>query len=136
MLLEVSQSLDNAFGLGQGRGRHQGRELVPADPGGDIGLAADLLEQVRDPYDHLISTLMAVIVVDRLELVDIDHDDGEGDMVAVGVGDGLNMLLVEEAAVVDSGKAVHAGHFFQLAHQKLALCHGRQLAQEDRDDLM
>ena len=48
----------------------------PTLPGG-VGLAADLPQRVRDLPQQRVSGQVAVAVVDRLEVVEIERDQGQ-----------------------------------------------------------
>ena len=57
-------------------GRQDHRELLPADPTHDIGLADRGTEHVRNLVEQLIADAVPVDVVHLLEVVQVEHHDG------------------------------------------------------------
>jgi hypothetical protein len=66
-------------GLGEDDG-----ELVAADAAGDVGTSDDRLEALGDSGEDRVPREVADAVVDRLEVVDVEDDEGKLAMVAVG----------------------------------------------------
>ena len=58
------------------------RELLAADPRGHVGLARARAAKARDRDDRLVADIVAVGVIDRLEVIDIEHDERERPPVA------------------------------------------------------
>ena len=67
----------------------QDHELIPADAGNRVLIAQHALQMVGDADEQLIAHLMAVAIVDRLEIVQVEKADGAGVMVPYRAGDGL-----------------------------------------------
>ncbi len=58
--------------------RQEHDELLAADPGGDVDAAGLLLEQRAEPHQHPVAQLVAVRVVDVLEVVEVEDDGPSG----------------------------------------------------------
>ena len=59
------------------RRREQQRKLVPAEPGEHVLGAAEGLQAARDFAKHPVADGMAVSVIEKLEVVQVQHDDGQ-----------------------------------------------------------
>jgi hypothetical protein len=66
-----------------------------------------------DTLQHLIADGMAVLVVDRLEVVHVHHNDGQGVFIALGVGP-------EDAQVIEEGTPI------ETAGERVFRCHKRK----------
>ena len=99
--------------LGRGLGE-QDRELVAAEPGEHVGLAQAAAQQLRDAHDQLVAGRVAERVVDRLEVVEVEHDRRALGPVAVDEGDVAFELAFERAPVEQPGERVVVGHVAQL----------------------
>src|SRR5919204_4884198 len=80
--------------------RENDRELVPAHAAGDIGRADDILDPLGGLGEDGVAGEMADPVVDRLEVVEVEHDQREATAVAVRARDLAGERLVEVAAGV------------------------------------
>ena len=69
-------------GLGE-----QHRELVAAEAGEHVGLAQAAAQQLGDAAQELVAGAVAERVVDVLEVVEVEHQDGAAGAVALRVGD-------------------------------------------------
>ena len=94
---------------------HDHRELVAADAAGDVRRPDDVEDPVGGLGQHRVAGEMADPVVDRLEVVEVEHDEREGAAVAVGAGDLARERLVEVAAVVQPGESVEIRELARLA---------------------
>jgi hypothetical protein len=73
----------------------QNRKFIAAQAGNEIRFAGAELEAFGDLQQQQISDGMAVGVVDRFELVEIEKEDGKGGNAARGGGKGLREALGE-----------------------------------------
>ena len=78
------------------------RELVSADP---EALAAGA-QAARDPGEHLVAGRMAVAVVDRLEVVDVEEDDRDRRADRVGTVERMLEPLEEVPRVAETGERI------------------------------
>ena len=62
--------LDRILGM---RHVEQDRELVAAEPGREVGVPDIACDPFGDPDQHRIAGAMTVIIVDRLELIQVDQ---------------------------------------------------------------
>ncbi len=77
-LLECEeQPLRDADGMGFVRSVEQQRELVAAEPGQGVARAARLREALGNGLEQLVARVVAEAVVDLLEAVEVDEQDGE-----------------------------------------------------------
>ena len=81
-------------------------ELFAAVTGRHVGLADDRLQGGADAFEQVVAGFVAVAVVEALEVVEVEHDQGELAAVAVGLGDLVVQVVGEGAVVVEAGQAV------------------------------
>ena len=96
-------------------------ELVTAETGDDVGVAQAEDESPRDRLEDVVAGLVAVRVVDALEVVDVDVQDRGA---AVGPAGPLALpleLLLEPATVEQTGQRVVLGETGQLSLDALSL---------------
>ena len=91
------------------RPERQHDELVPADPGDGVRRAHDRLEPARDGAQHLVARLVTAHVVDPLEAVEVDDEEGERLLRATRSGERLLDTVVEERAIRQPGERVTQG---------------------------
>ena len=89
----------------------QQRELLAAEPPG-VPVSAHQLMRHRE--NRLVAGVVAVTVVDQLEVVDVGHDRAERRALA-GAQTGLHGLLEEAAAVEHAGERIRDRETDQLA---------------------
>ena len=90
----------------RGRGRQEHDELVTS-VARDHVLAADCVHQrVRDLAEQRIAGKVTVGVVDPLELIDVEKDDGEALATCGRARDLLIEPLEEQAPIVEPGERV------------------------------
>ena len=94
-----------AIGVGV---RQQQRELVAPDPVGAIP-GPGLAQHLGHAPEHRVAVRMPVMVVDELEVIDIQHDQCQGILIARRGGDGLGELVLEGALVGQVGQPVARG---------------------------
>ena len=111
----------DAVGLLGRRLGQQDRELVAAEAGEHVGLAQAAAQRVGDAHDQLVAGGVAERVVDRLEVVEVEHDRRALRPVALDVGDVALELALERAAVEQPGERVVVGHVAQLGLVAAAL---------------
>jgi hypothetical protein len=103
----------DGLGVGQDHG-----ELVAADPGDDVGGAQRLAQPFADGLQHDIAGLMAEAVIDLLEAIDVDEQQGR---TAAFPGMALQRLRQPEfegMAVGQPGDAVVERHALDLAFRR------------------
>ncbi len=71
--------------------------------------ADQALQRCGELAQHLVGGLVADRVVDELEVVDVEEQDRELGALALGAGEHLLDVLVEQAAVRQSGEPVLVG---------------------------
>ena len=97
------------FGL-----RQEQRELVAADAEGKIGSAQGAAKRTGRELQHLIALQVAEAIIDVLELVQVEDDDGQVLDVALGAVEFLVAVLVEKASIVEAGERVGGGVYLQF----------------------
>ena len=121
------EQLDGIAQLARQRGQGFGVDVVPDDgkflaaiAGDEIeGAVHELLQGGGDLMQHGIAGNVAVVVVIRLEVVDIDHRQREGFALALGLTPQAGKTLRELAAVGQFGERVGIGqHLPTLVAQK------------------
>ena len=98
-------SRDGQAGLDVGVRQDHG-ELVAADPEGAVAAAEGAHRDAPDRGQQLVAHRVAVLVVDLLEVVHVDQQQGQRRLVAGGVLQLAAELLLEGAVVAEPGQAV------------------------------
>ena len=81
-------------------------ELVAAEPGDGVGRAHDRDEPLRERHEQRVAGVVAERLVDELEAVDAELDDGERAAAALQAGEGLADAVGEEGAAREPGQRV------------------------------
>src|SRR5262249_40163837 len=84
----------------------QQRELVSAEPGDRVARAHDLLEPARDDPQELVAGVVAEAVVDLLEAVEVDEENGDLVLGARRPRKFVVEAVAEESAVGEAGEGV------------------------------
>ncbi len=117
---ELAQPFAGGDRAVEGRLRQHQREFLAAQASGNIGRALLLLQYVGDSLDDVVADVMAVSVVDRLEVVDVAHQQRHRPAIAAKARPfGLGQSE-KSAPVVEPGHAVDGREPLQrlgLAHQ-------------------
>ncbi len=80
----LEQPLGQGARIGLGRASlDQDRELVAAEPGDRISGADAAAQGIGNRYKHLVARMVAMVVVDRLEVVEVE-EEGRNALVALG----------------------------------------------------
>ena len=119
----------------QARGDHH--ELFAAVAAHQVGAACAVLQRRRHGLDHAVPERVAVAVVDRLEVVDIEHQATQRRAVRARLAQQLGKAVVEGAAVQATGHRVARGQAQQglvLAFDLALRC--RQLAHREHQALI
>jgi len=93
---------------------HPGRVASARPAAKHIGGAQLRLEGLPGPGDHLVANGVAMRVVDRLEMVQIDHQQRTTRPVPPSAGELAPELLLEPAAVEQAGQRVVVGEVRQF----------------------
>src|SRR6266700_8398 len=88
-------------------------KLLPAVARYIVDIADRLFKNRCDIHQYLITGAVTVVVVDRLEVVEIEHQHGEWPVVAPEARELVGQDVVEFLAVVQTGEAVGDGEHFQ-----------------------
>jgi hypothetical protein len=86
--------------------RKEESELFATDAAGHVDLSDAGLEDVAKGAQYPIADRMAERIVDDLEVVDVDDDDGEGPPVAAGSVEFLAEAIEEETVVLEAGEGI------------------------------
>ncbi len=120
-VLALQDARDNASGdqLGvlDGRVGHQDHELVAAVAGNHVGRSDVVLDGRRDAVEHAIAVGVTKSIVDRLELVEVQHQHAQRTVAACGASHLLAQSVLQVTVVVDVRHEVHVGRAAQLLDQ-------------------
>src|ERR1035437_6018603 len=94
--------------IGRGGVRHDHDELLAAVAGGEVDAPDAVVERLREGGEHDVADRVALGVVDPLEVVEVDDEDGERGVETFGEGQLLAEAVDEEAVVVQPGEVVDA----------------------------
>ena len=81
-------------------------EFVAADAGDGVGLAQQRAQPLADFLDELVAGIVAERVVDLLEAVEIEHQQGDLLARAAIAGQRLGQAILEQGAVGEAGELV------------------------------
>ena len=99
----LAQAADVGFALGADL---DDGEFVAADAGDGVGLAQQRAQPVADLLDELVAGIVAERVVDLLEAVEIEHEQGDLLARAAVAGQRLAQAVFEQGAVGEAGELV------------------------------
>jgi hypothetical protein len=112
-------------------------ELVAAEAGDGVGAPARFGQTVGQLPQGQVADGVAVQVVDGLEAVEVDEEDGQGAVVAATDGQGLVDPVVEQGPVGEAGEGVVEGlvlaEAFQAGGQVAVLGHQGTVGQAPAD---
>ena len=100
------QVLGAAFGLGTVLARQRHDELVAAVAGAEIGDANLSAERAGHGLQRQVAGLVPVDVVDRLEIVEVDHDERVGHRLVLRRAQALIQVAHERAGVRQVGQRI------------------------------
>src|SRR5439155_11086223 len=99
----ASRHLLRALTVGLGQEHH---ELVSPKADRHRGVAGHFLEYGGDPGEQLVARSVPVRVVDGLEMVEVECQQGEGKVRAAGPVNLVLQVAVQEPAVVNAGQLI------------------------------
>ena len=85
---------------------HDHAELLAAEPADDVGAAQLAAQEDGQLGENLVARAVAVDVVDALEVVDVEHEDGDRVARAARARELRAQAVVEVAVVVEAGQRV------------------------------
>ncbi|MPN02000.1 hypothetical protein SDC9_149213 [bioreactor metagenome] len=94
--------------------QHQHNELITADPGNGIGLTEAELQALGDHPQQIIPHRMSQRIIDNLETIHIQKQQGKAGVHPVGKGAGLLQAVGQQHPVGQAGQGVIAGNVFKL----------------------
>ncbi|MNE67137.1 hypothetical protein D3C80_1627280 [compost metagenome] len=86
--------------------RAQHHEFLTTQPTEHVGAPQPVVDALAQAAQHMIAHCMAELIVDPLEMVDVQHDDGQVLLVAMGTLQFRLEPLLEIASVVDAGQGI------------------------------
>jgi hypothetical protein len=81
----VAYALSECLRAGPIAAGHEHRELLAAETGGDVDSPRLAGPRAGDVYERAVTNNGTVLVVDRLEVIDVEDGDGDWPSVAPGV---------------------------------------------------
>jgi len=94
-------------------------EFLPTPAAHRIAFPGPGFQGVGQELQHFVADVMAVAVVDALEIIRIHQEQAKGLMVTAAVGQGLIHQLEKLAPIAQAGQSVPQGGPFQLLFQAL-----------------
>ena len=90
-------------------------EFVPAKPRDGVSRANGALHPLADDGEERVPRLMAKRVVDKVEVVDVEEQDGDGGAAAIVTCERVGEAVEEEDAIREAGeRVVHGAPLEQL----------------------
>ena len=107
----LRERLDHALGEGRhsiavGRVADHHGELVSAEPAAHLVVARQLLEPLRDLRQQLVADLVAERIVDRLEAVEVDHQECTARAPLLGVPETVLERFGDHQPIGQSGQRI------------------------------
>ena len=110
------------------RMRQDQRHLLTTVPGRGVDIAGVLAEHARDVLEHDVTLRMPECVVDRLEVVDVEHDQADRVLVSTNLLDLGAQQLLEAPVVGEPRELVGDGLSLHLVMQVDVLERERRLS--------
>ena len=108
-------------GLGFGHVAQQQRELVAAESGDGVATAHTRPQSLGDDHQDLVADGVAEAVVDRLEVVEIDEEQGDSVVRALGPLNPLFHAIAKEHAIGQIGQRIVERLMRKLVLEALAV---------------
>ena len=119
-----AETFGDPCGLVEVHARQKDHKLVPALSTDDCGTIPDqLLDHLRDIPEGHIAGVMAVLVIEGLERIDVTHQRGDRLAQVTRVVKGLSGDRVEPSAVQQSGQRVHRGQIEEFFVRRSQVLH-------------
>ena len=96
-------------------------KFVTAHAADDVAFAEAGAKAEGGSLEEAIAGVVAEGVVDVLEAVEVEHEDGDAALVAGGESDGLGDAVLEEGAIGEAGEAVVEGEVVDAGFGLLAV---------------
>lgn len=107
--------MDDGLSVQRRGPRENGGELVAAEASDHVARTQPGLDQRGNPDEDPVADGMSAAVVDVLEAVEIEHDDGAGTTIAYALLHDPVDLAFQMAPVREVGQRVVRGQVFQFA---------------------
>src|SRR5579859_3609394 len=115
VLERIAHAGRNIAGVALIRFRHRDAKLVAAQPAARVSCADRPLQFLCEDPDGLIAHMVAICVVDVLEVVEVDHHQGQAALVSLSVRHRAVHRALELRPVGEAGQIVGAGFLRVLA---------------------
>jgi hypothetical protein len=119
-------------GIGIGQVDEDRDELVTAETGERVPFAQDLLHAAGDGRQNLVAGGVSVLIVDRLEAIEVEIDHRQRLPAALRLGNRVPQAVAEQRAVGQAGEDIVIGVALELAQMRL----GGGDVGEERDAVM
>ena len=130
---QQAQLLGHGGSVIERRLRQHEHELLAPVATHEVGAPDVLPKDVRHAAQHAVAHLVAVRVVDGLEVIEVNEGDGQRPAVAGGPLDLAEELRQQGGPVGHAGQAIGGGRLLRLPQRRRdalqATCHGRQRAE-------
>ena len=103
-------------------------ELIAAEPARDVAFAYRPDQPLGDGEEHEVADVMAMVVVGRLEVVDVEEQQRQRRRRTAGSGEAGSELLQDRFAVGELGEPVVGGFVGEPLLELLPLDHRRREA--------
>src|ERR1043165_3818141 len=96
----------DALAIRQTAVRQNDRELIAAEPRADVTHAHLEVDASGGFTQQRVASEMAVLIVDALEVIDVDHQAGDGLAEPLGPRELFAQARVEVTSIVEAGEEV------------------------------
>ena len=134
-----AHALGDSGGDDERRVRHHDDEFLAAEPADEIGAAHDAAHALGEMLQHLVAGVMAVGVVDRFEMVDVEHHQRQRAALMRGLVEQSGEMRLEIAPIVEAGQRIDGGELdrrLQIGAQAVGVALAAQLAAHAGDQLV
>ena len=112
----AARALRDPCGLGGVDAGHHDDEFLAAQPTEQIAAADDAAQPIGEALEHEIADVVAIGVVDALEMVDVENHQRQRRAAHARVLDHRREMALEEAAIVEAGQRVEQRQLDRLLH--------------------
>src|SRR5580698_443229 len=105
----LAQTFGNHSRVSGGRVREYNHKLLAAEPGNPVLAQPQIATDARDElFQHLVTNLVAVLIVHELEVVDVAHHQRQRPLESDGALDLTGKLRLEEGSTSRAGQLVNS----------------------------
>ena len=119
----LAQAFGQGMGFAKGGFRQQQEKLFTAPACAQVAGAAAACQQAGHRLQGLVAEVVAILVVEALEVIEVEHDQGQRPLIAQAGAPQRRGLLIEATAVEQRGQRIALGQALGQQFFCLLLAH-------------